>query len=225
MKRLSVMWVMLVLATSVVAQNFPSEQWHQGEVRLTDNALRQGQIKYDLGRDIVQVQVNGRIETYSAKQVVSFNFYQSSIEIKRFFYVLPFLNDSGYKRPKFFEVVVEGKATLLAREYITRVTVNNGSRLNNRFARNRRFNDPFLNNPNNFTRTMLAHRMYIVDQRGLITELTGRKRDMLYVLKGNDDELKEYIKRERLKLDQLRDVARLVDHYNTISTAVASSGQ
>lgn len=215
MKRLIVLFLAITSALQVEAQEFPSQQWHPGAVHLTNDTYVTGQIKYDLEHDAVQVQVLGKTKTYSSQQVASFKIRPKRQKSSRHFFTLPYVNKTGYKSPRFFEVVVEGKATLLAREYTTTVSARN-----NTLRQNRRIglNDPSNRNLGGYTRTVLAHRLYIVNLDGKIHELTGRKKDLFYVLEGHNDDLKKFIKDERIRIDKVNDMARLVGHYNAIST-------
>lgn len=213
MKRLIVSFLLISTAFQVEAQVFPSQEWHKGAVELTNETFVVGEIKYDLEHDAVQVQVNGTTKTYSSQQVASFKIRPKMQRDFRHFFTLPYLNKTGHKRPRFFEVIVEGKATLLAREYVATVTAGNS-----RLGRRSGLNDPNNRNLGGFTRTILAHRLYIVNLDGDIQELTSRKKDLFSILKGHNDDLKAFIKQERIKLDKVGDMARLVSHYNSIST-------
>lgn len=215
--------VFTVFATlQLNGQGFPADNWHAGEILLTDNTTRRGQVKYDLEHDAVQVKIGDRTETYSPQQVTSFSIrhFQRGLgkkrqQVKRTFFALPYENEVGFKRLRFFEVVVEGKATLLAREYINTVTANAGQR--NNFRSRRIGASPLLNSPQTYTRTVLAHRMFLASLDGQIRELPNKRKDLVFMLKDHSSELKKFIKEERLRMDQLYDVARLFIHYNTIS--------
>lgn len=215
MKRLIVTFLLISSAFQVGAQDFPSQQWHPGVVQLNNDSYVVGQVKYDLEHEAVQVQVNGTTRTYSSQQVASFKIRPKLHRKFRHFFTLPHTNKTGHKSPRFFEVVVEGKATLLAREYVATVSArSNISRPGTRTG---------LNNPNNrnlggYTKTILAHKLFIVNLDGNIHELSNRRKDLFYVLKGHNDDLKAFIKQERIRLDKVNDMARLVGHYNSIST-------
>lgn len=219
--------IMCVFLVGVVlqtnAQNFPSEQWYVGGVTLNDNSMRRGQVKYDLERDLVQVKIDGRTETYSPQQVVSFQLQVGITSkgreakkpefIHRVFFSLPYANSAGYKRLSFFEVVVEGKATLLAREYIATVSANNAQRVNRWSGRTGSWN----RQPQNLSRNILAHKMYLGSLDGKITELPSKRKDLLRLLGDHQAMLKDFVKEENLKLDRLYDVAKLFDYYNSLN--------
>tara|TARA_A100000171_G_scaffold47928_1_gene54670 strand:- start:8685 stop:9323 length:639 start_codon:yes stop_codon:yes gene_type:complete len=189
------------------AQVFPSELWHDGQVTLTDNSIKQGSVKYDLDRQTLQLKIGQRTETYDASQVASFSFLQESINLRRTFYSLPYAIQNNYKRPVFFEVVIAGKMTLLVREYVVIRNNNTPSSFNSRY----RYRD-YSNF--NTSRSYLAYKMFFVKEDGVIRESSGKRNDILYEFGAARSELKKYVKKEKLKLDQIEDVAKLVLHYN-----------
>ena len=56
--------------------------------------------------------------------------------------------------------------------------------------------------------------MFFVKEDGVIRESSGKRNDILYEFGAARSELKKYVKKEKLKLDQIEDVAKLVLHYN-----------
>ena len=218
---LSVLFVFGTLESG--AQEFPSELWYLGELRLKDGTRLKGNLMYNLEKDIVQLEREERIETYSAQQVISFvlTMPDSDDEAQkqagyRYFFSLPLANNTGYKRLSFFEVVVEGKATLLVREYITMVTDNTNWQRNRRNLRGFSMMDAQSLRPN--TRRVLAHKMYLGSLDGKIREIPRKRRQVLYLFRDHEKTMKKYIKAKKLKLDRIEDMARFFIHYNKISS-------
>jgi hypothetical protein len=140
---------------------------------------------------------------------MAFSFVQTSVNALRTFYTIDYATNAGYDRPTFFEVFVEGKMTLFGREY--EVT----SSLDSNPARFNRFNSPMFNPfVNGTSASYLAFKLYFADARGRMIESTNRKKDILSYFEDKQPELKKYIKKEKLKLDDLADVAKLVRYYN-----------
>ena len=219
---LPVLFVFVVLESG--AQDFPSELWYLGELRLKDGVLLKGNLMYNLEKDIVQLEREERIETYSAQQVISFvlSLPESDDEEAqkqpgyRYFFSLPLANHTGYKRLSFFEVVVEGKATLLVREYITTVTDNTNWQWNRNNLRGFSMMDTQSQlRPN--TRQVLAHKMYLGSLDGKIREIPRKRREVLYLFRDHEKTMKKYIKSEKLRMDRIDDIARFFIHYNKIS--------
>ena len=212
---LTILFISLFSLVSM-SQQFPAQQWHQGEATLNDNRVISGVIKYDLERDAIIVKVGDRMETYSAQLVMKFSIVQQGDGRLRRFFTLPYVSSNGYKTiPRFFEVIIEGKMTLLVREYIDQITTGSGrSRYNNNYGRYNNYNDYPYNRM--YTRRFLSYKMFFLDHEGNMTEHSGRKKDVFAVLNESKQDLKKFVKTNRLKIDKLPDVARLVAHYNTL---------
>jgi len=215
-KIVSIILFLIVFSFGGIAQNFPANQWHEGEATLNDQTVIVGQIKYDLDRNAIMIMVGERTETYSAQRVRKFSIVQHGDGRLRRFFTLPYLSTKGNKVvPTLFEVIIEGKMTLLAREYIDQITSgSNRSRYNQNYGRFNNYND-FPGNQM-YTRRFLSYKMYFLDHNGNMTENSGKKKDVFKVLNEGDENLKKYVKTNRLKIDKLPDVAKLVAHYNTL---------
>ena len=100
--------------------------------------------------------------------------------------------------------------TLLGREYLATTTLSNGMSARSSFRNS--YNNPYGNGPT--TTNFLAFKLYFANDKGQIFESTGRTKDVITYFDDNQAELKKYIKKEKLKLDELPDVAKLVRHYN-----------
>src|SRR6478736_4081423 len=106
-------------------QRYSFEYWHDGKVVLESGDTINSKIKYNLQTDIIQASINKKIQTYSARKVLSFEIFDSVEKQYRQFYSMPYTTSSEYKSPIFFELLVEGKMTLLCRETLEYRTVTN----------------------------------------------------------------------------------------------------
>ncbi len=103
------MWKNLVLLAIIsltfvfegFSQQFPSEIWHNGKAAFTDNSLLQGRIKYDLDNNLIQVEVDGTIKTYTAQSVVSFENLTSIMVVLGFSIRFPTRSVAITKHPYF----------------------------------------------------------------------------------------------------------------------------
>lgn len=220
---LSVLFVFGTLESG--AQDFPSELWYLGELRLKDGVRLKGKLMYNLEKDVVQLEREERIETYSAQQVISFVLGAPESDDQeaqeqaryRYFFSLPLANNTGYKRLSFFEVVVEGKATLLVREYIATVSDNtNWQRNRSNLRRFSMMDAQSQLRPN--TRRVLAHKMYLGSLDGKIREIPRKRRQVLHLFGDHEKIMKKYIKAKKLRLDRIEDMTRFFIHYNKISS-------
>ena len=110
---------LLVITLSASAQQFPSDLWHDGKIVLLEGDTLKGSIKYDLQQDLQQYSVaEQRTTAYRARKVLFFEIFDATVRKYRSFYALPFTTTAGYRAPTFFELLAEGKMTLLSRESV-----------------------------------------------------------------------------------------------------------
>lgn len=193
--------------------NFPSESWHRGDLVLNDGSVLEGSIKYDLEADAIQLDHEDKILTYAANQLKQFRVFQEDIREYRVFYTIPYVTEYGYRRPKFFELIFEGRTSLLAREFISITTRSNASTY---FRGGTRF-DPYGNSRSLKVR-FLDHNLYLVNPEGKIELLGSSRKEVIYAFEGKHNELRKFIKKQRLKMDKVEDMASLVEYYNSLTS-------
>ncbi|GAA4276960.1 hypothetical protein GCM10022259_16840 [Aquimarina mytili] len=66
---------------------------------------------------------------------------------------------------------------------------------------------------------------YFVEEDGMIMELPMNKKDMLATFSDKENELKEYLKKEKIRLKKEEDLIRLVARYNALKSADSSPSQ
>jgi hypothetical protein len=192
---------LLVVASAAHGQqtsNFSFEHWHKGYLILEGGDTLRGQIKYNLQADLVQFQDQTRIETYTARKVVFLEIFDSVTKDYRRFFSLPYALQSGYKSPVFFELLAEGKMTLLSREALEYRTYSSfyyyGS----------------------YTRLVLVYKYYLLDENGEIKEFTGKKNDWLYSMGNKGEDVQKYAKTNKLDFDEKQDLTKIVEYYNSL---------
>ena len=194
---LTIVWLLVNFQAS--AQEFPSDFWHNGKLVLVSGDTLDGKLKYDLARDLVQIEIDNKIATFGAKKAHYFEIFDVTTDSYRHFYSIPYATTPGYKIPIFFEVVLEGKLTLLCREYLTKQT----SHYNNYYWTG-----------NTYSRTVLAYQYYFLSSEGAISSFTGKKREILDIMRDRQSQIKQFIKKYNLKIDQKGDLARITAYYN-----------
>lgn len=181
------------------AQPWPSELWHDGKLVLVEGDTLKGQIKYDLQQDLIQyVHSDRRTEAFSARKILFFEIFDTSVRKYRQFFALPYTNSTGYKAPIFFELLVEGKLTLLARESIEYRT----------------YSSPYY--LGSYSRQILVNKYFFLDEDGNINDFNGSKADLLDLMGKKADDVEKYMKTNRLRYDDKYDFARIVAYYNSI---------
>ncbi|WP_276374705.1 hypothetical protein [Chryseolinea sp. H1M3-3] len=181
------------------AQQFPSDLWHEGKIVLLEGDTLRGNVKYDLQQDLVQYSVaNQRTTAFSARKVLFFEIFDTSVRKYRQFFALPYSTTSSYKAPVFFELLEEGKMTLLSRESVEYRT----------------YNSPYY--MGSYSRLVLVYKYFFLDENGNISEFNGNKNDLLNLMNKKSEEVEKYIKSNKLKYDEKYDFARIVAYYNSL---------
>jgi hypothetical protein len=193
--------IALVLVTSVgYGQNWPFEVWHEGKIVLLEGDTLRGLVKYDMQKDLVQHTVQDRTaEVYTARKVIFFEIFDESIRKYRQFFALPYTITGGYKSPIFFELLEEGKITLLSREFLENKTISS----------------PYYTG--SYSRIVLSNKYFFMDENGEIVEFHGNKHDLLNLMGKRGDEVDKYMKSNHLKFDEKYDFAKIVAYYNSLS--------
>ncbi len=200
----SLLIILFFTSLSVKAQEFPSELWHQGMLVLVSEDSLSGKIKYNIEQDLVQIESGKKIYTFSGKKVFYFQIFDETVDAYREFYTLPYALINQYEAPIFFEVLVEGKLTLLCREAVVTKTVNDN------------IANPY-GSTMSYSRNMLVYTYYFLDHEGNITEYSSmKKRDLLRVLKKRAPKIEEYMKVNHLRADKRYDLSRIISFYNGI---------
>ncbi len=188
----------LGLSTVTAGQEFPFELWHDGMVVLLEGDTLAGNIKYDMQSDIVMFSVNEKIQTLSARKLAYFEIFDGTIKEYRRFYALPYSSIGSYRTPIFFELLAEGKLTLLSRESVEYRT-----------------NNSYFYYYSTYTRRVLVNRYYFLRENGGIEEFKGSKADLLQLMGRASDEVADYMKENKLKHDDKADLAKAVRYYNS----------
>ena len=183
------------------AQQFPSRIWHDGRLVIEEQDTVRGKIMYDLDRNVVQVDVGDQIFTYGAKKIVFFEIFDVTVDAYRQFYSIPFAVSPGYKTELLFEVVVEGKMSLLCRESI---------------ARKPQQYDSYTWSRETFTQNVLVYDYYFLTPDGIMVQYFMKKKDLFIIMYDHADRVKEYMKVYRLKPDEKGDLARITAYYNSL---------
>ena len=172
------------------------ETWHLGELQLIDDSVIEGEFRYDLLTETIQLlNENNKVQTFTTQQVFSLTLYDQEVNGIRNILVLPYINESGYERPKLFEVIVEGKATLLARGYFVK------------------WGDP--QHPMTLSKhAYIFDGMFIMNEDGEINKILLQRANVANQFGDQQAKLKKFMKKERLKLDDLPDVTKLFEYYN-----------
>jgi hypothetical protein len=193
----------LIFSLQVQAQVFPSEVWHQGTAVLISDDTLKGLIKYDFENDAIQLKTEeDRIKAFSAHKLFYFEIYDTGIKSYRHFYSLPFQVKQDYAVPMLFEVLYEGRLTLLCREKIVQDVSTQA-------------NTDISMLPND-SRIMLDFQFYFLEKDGQINLYEPKKRMLLSIMDRKYNEVKKYMRRNKLRHDHISDLVRITAYYNAL---------
>jgi hypothetical protein len=191
---------LLFLSKPGNAQQWPFELWHEGKIVLLEGDTLKGLVKYDLQQDLLQYNFGDqKVVAYSPRKVLFFEIFDRTVNRYRQFFALPYKTNSNYQSTIFFELMVEGKITLLAREELV----------------TRSYTSAYYMGPS-YTRTVLEYRYFFMKENGDIAEFTGNKNDLLDLMGKNAEDVEKYAKSNRLRWDDKYDFARIVSYYNSL---------
>ena len=198
MRIVGIFFLVLLTATAY-SQRFPSDFWHEGKMVLEDGDTLRGNIKYDLQNDLLQLEANNRLESFTARKVLFFEIFDKTIKRYRQFYSLPYTTSGQYKAPVFFELLSEGKITLLCREALE-----------------------YRNYPSSFyyygstTRLVLVNKFFLLKDSGTIEPFIGKRSDLIYLMGNKGEPVEKYMKTNRLNVDDKYEFAQIVSYYNSL---------
>jgi hypothetical protein len=187
-----------LIALTVHAQQWPSELWHEGKILLESGDTLRGLVKYDMQQDLIQFNNNKSIEAFTARKVLFFEIFDQTINQYRQIYSLPFTTANGYKTPIFFELLSEGKLTLLARESIEYRT----------------YSSPYYFG--SYNRLVLVYRFYFLNEKGVITEFKGKKSDLLDMMGKYAKEVENFMRVNKLNIDDRHGFTKVIAYYNSL---------
>lgn len=194
-----------LIPNSIFAQNFSKEYWHKGEVYLFTEESVKGSIRYDLDQNNITIRTSDNtLRSYNASQVEQFWIQDELQKRVRYFYALPQIVKNDYRVLYFFELLTEGKITLLCREnfvvkqagyyspYMWGGWVNGGSYVVQE-------DDYFLLNDR-------GNVVDVEESREAIMELFGTKKDVMefYLLDHNN------------KLRNREDLLKMIRYFNEV---------
>lgn len=188
-------FISIVLPVS--AQQFSFERWHDGRVVLASGDTLKGTVMYNMMQDIVLYKgADGHEVLYTPKNVLSYEIFDDEVHRYRDFYSLPYPNQTGYKVPTFFELVSEGKLTVLCKESVEETA------------------SPYYYD-NTMRRRFLVFHYFFLKDNGNLDEFSGRKEDLLDLMGNRAEDVNKYMRRENLQLQRRGDFEKIVAYYNS----------
>jgi hypothetical protein len=192
----------MLASQGAAAQRFAFELWHTGKIVVLPGDTLKGHVKYDMQQDLVQYTADERtVEAYTARKVLFFEILDETTHYYRQFYALPFGNsNTGYKAPMFFELLEEGKMTLLSREGLE-----------------------FRSTPSPYTfgtttRQVIVYKYFFLKENGDIIEFNGNRHDLIDMMGKKGKEVEKFMKSNHLRVEDRADFVQIVGYYNSLET-------
>ena len=203
MKNFLYLILLLLVPLQGTGQSFPSQVWHEGRLVLQNQDTVYGELKYNMESNVVQVKLNRRMKTFSAQQILFFEFLDKTNNKFRQIYALPYDLVGNYKAPVFFEVIYENTLTLLAREAIVQETSN-------------RYNYYYRGFDRSNTRTVLDYEYYFLGPQGDIERFNEKKNDLLNFFGNQNQTVEQYMKENKLNVGNRSDLVKIIAYYNSL---------
>lgn len=197
--RILLLFILGCISLPLSGQQFAFEYWHTGRVVLDTGDTLRGNVKYEMQSDILQVQVEKKLESFTARKVLFFEIFDETVKRYRSFYSLPFSQAGQYKAPVFFELLEEGKLTVLCREALEYRTTSSS-----------------FYYYGNYTRLVLVHKYFILKENGDLEEFKSKKNDWYELMRNKADEVERYVKSNRLDFDDKYELGRIIAFYNSL---------
>lgn len=198
--RVGVLLVFLLSAQlKLMAQDFAFQFWHDGKIVLENGDTLKGNVKYDMQTDLIQYHANDKLETYSARKVLFVEIYDKTVRRYRKMYSLPYTTSGQYKAPVIFELLEEGKITLLCREALEYRAVSSS-----------------FYYYSTYSRLTIVYKYFLLQENGEIVPFAGRKNDWLDLMSSRKEEVQKFAKANRLDFDEKYDLSRIIAYYNSL---------
>jgi hypothetical protein len=189
--------LVLSIQTYSLSQTLAPDLWYNGKVVLENKDTLHGLIKYDM-LDLLQVTRNSRSEIFPAEKIVYFEIFDPAAKRSRQFYSMPFIKKGHFKKPVFFELISNGKITLLARERIETITYSQSTN----------------SVPPKIHRVLRSH-YYLLEDKD-IKKISDKPDKLLKLMEDQSDQVRLFVKTNKLSLDHKYDLKQVIDYYNSL---------
>ena len=200
MTKVGLFLMLIVHGVAGYAQKFPSEFWHEGKVVLETGDTLKGSIKYDLQSDLIQFSTGTTLDLFTARKLTFFEIFDQTSKRYRQFYSIPYTTSGAYKAPVFFELLTEGKMTLLCRESLEYRTTSSS-----------------FYSYGTSSRLVLVYNYFLLNDSGNIEPFVGKRNDLVALMGNKGPLVEKYMKANKLDLTDRSEFVQVVMYYNSLS--------
>jgi hypothetical protein len=184
----------------VSAQKNPHQEWNEGFILLLDETEYSGKIRFDLQNNTVQVAFQGKMLSFGAAKVEYFEFFDAEKKTNRIFYSLPFAQKNTYEALIFFELMVEGKLTLLNREKLVEKIVS------------RPFTFGFPGT--SYVEYYWVDEFYLLDENGKVKSFDPEKENVFDQFSASTPDVRLFIEANKNAVRDRYELMRVITEYN-----------
>lgn len=189
-----------LLRQSVSAQKNPHQEWNEGLILLLDETEYSGKIRFDLQNNTVQVAFQGKMLSFGAAKVEFFEFFDAEKKTNRIFYSLPYAQKKTYEALIFFELMVEGKLTLLNREKLVEKVVT------------RPFTFGFPGS--SYVEYYWVDEFYLLEESGKVKPFDPEKENIFDHFSASSPEIRLFIESNKNAVRDRYELMRVIAEYN-----------
>lgn len=192
------------------AQEFPSDLWHTGLLVTNQGDSIKGNLKYDFENQSIQLDDGKTLKAFNVNNLFFFEIYDETIRDHRQFYSLMYEIGYEYSIPVLFEMVINGKLSLLLRERIVSESTQSSFPSYYAYSMMPRFNS------NSGYINKIKYDYFFLDNEGNILKFKGKKKELYSLMNDKYEKVKKYISSNKINLKRMSDLARVVSYYNQI---------
>jgi len=202
--------VFIVSVNITFAQQFPSDLWHPGLLVTNQGDSIKGNLKYDFENQSIQLDDGETLKAFNVNNLFFFEIYDETIRDHRQFYSLMYEVGYEYSIPVLFEMVINGKLSLLLRERIVSESTQSSFPSYYAYSMMPRFsnNSGYVNK--------IKYDYFFLDNDGNILKFKGKKKELYNLMNDQYEKVKSYISNNKINLKRMSDLARVVSFYNQI---------
>ncbi|MDQ3291851.1 MAG: hypothetical protein M3Q05_11240 [Bacteroidota bacterium] len=203
---------------TTLAQNLNKHEWAEGKIVLTTGETLSGPVSYYYNKEIIQVKGNDDLtRTFSPVNVAYFQGFNEEKQVLQTF--RPFLwspnpDAAAFKTPAFFEVVTEGKYTLVKR---TAYVIRNLDPIP-MYTSLGRYYEPYNSNetlqPGKNYQLARLHSYYLLTPENEIVSLRNPKKDLEDLYQDKAISMKAYIRDKKLSYKNPVALTHVVQYFN-----------
>jgi hypothetical protein len=214
------LFVLQALPLLVKSQDLNVQEWQQGKVILTNGDTLAGAVVYHRKGEMLQVQqADGATKTYSPVSVASFTVFNEQTRRFQTFRSYPWAQRAdyqAYKTPAFFEVIAEGKYTLVGREALA---IRNQDPVP-RYASAGRYYEAYpaenLRYNGLYSQVVAMKQYYVLTPGQEIVALRNPRKDLPGLFRDKAGIMNQFMKNRNLSYHNSTDLIPVIRHFNSL---------